>query len=281
MNQQNIDMPTIEQLNLLLDQMDQKQPATSQLRVLAASLELELQQLEQDAQAARQDKAKFISVVTHELRLPLTSIKGYSDLLRQGLVGPLNDQQANFINVIRTNADRMAVLISDLSDMSHIQSGRLKLQPRMVNPVSLIDELKLVWQPRFQEKNQEFYIQSGESIQHMQLDAERFKQILGYLLSNANRYTQENGRIELQMKNQPETLRIEIQDNGIGINLEDQKRLFTSFFRSEEEAVRQLPGWGLSLYVARLLVELMGGKIGAVSQPGEGSTFWLEIPIST
>jgi len=281
MNQQNIDMPTIEQLNLLLDQMDQKQPATSQLRVLAASLALELQQLEQDAQAARQDKAKFISVVTHELRLPLTSIKGYSDLLRQGLVGPLNDQQANFINVIRTNADRMAVLISDLSDMSHIQSGRLKLQPRMVNPVSLIDELKLVWQPRFQEKNQEFYIQSGESIQHMQLDAERFKQILGYLLSNANRYTQENGRIELQMKNQPETLRIEIQDNGIGINLEDQKRLFTSFFRSEEEAVRQLPGWGLSLYVARLLVELMGGKIGAVSQPGEGSTFWLEIPIST
>jgi len=167
MNQQNIDMPTIEQLNLLLDQMDQKQPATSQLRVLAASLELELQQLEQDAQAARQDKAKFISVVTHELRLPLTSIKGYSDLLRQGLVGPLNDQQANFINVIRTNADRMAVLISDLSDMSHIQSGRLKLQPRMVNPVSLIDELKLVWQTRFQEKHQEFYIQSGESIQHM------------------------------------------------------------------------------------------------------------------
>ena len=281
MNQQNIDMPTIEQLNLLLDQMDQKQPATSQLRVLAASLELELQQLEQDAQAARQDKAKFISVVTHELRLPLTSIKGYSDLLRQGLVGPLNDQQANFINVIRTNADRMAVLISDLSDMSHIQSGRLKLQPRMVNPVSLVDELRLVWQPRFQEKNQEFHIQSGESIQHMQLDAERFKQILGYLLSNANRYTQENGRIELQMKNQPETLRIEIQDNGIGINLEDQKRLFTSFFRSEEEAVRQLPGWGLSLYVARLLVELMGGKIGAVSQPGEGSTFWLEIPIPT
>ena len=281
MNQQNIDMPTIEQLNLLLDQMDQKQPATSQLRVLAASLELELQQLEQDVQAARQDKAKFISVVTHELRLPLTSIKGYSDLLRQGLVGPLNDQQANFINVIRTNADRMAVLISDLSDMSHIQSGRLKLQPRMVNPVSLVDELRLVWQPRFQEKNQEFYIQSGESIQHMQLDAERFKQILGYLLSNANRYTPENGRIELQMKNQPETLRIEIQDNGIGINSEDQKRLFTSFFRSEEEAVRQLPGWGLSLYVARLLVELMGGKIGAVSQPGEGSTFWLEIPIPT
>ena len=281
MNDPNLENSTIHQLKNLLDQFDQEQPLISQMRNLIGDLELELNLLAEETQTAKQDKAKFISVVTHELRLPLTSIKGYTDLLRQGLVGPVNDQQANFLNVVRTNADRMATLISDLADTSHIQSGRLKLQPKLINLTNLIDDILLVWKPRFQEKNQEFSVHNEDSNKNVQIDPDRFKQILGYLLGNANRYTPENGQIILSIQIQEKSLLVNLQDTGIGINQDDQEKLFTAFFRSEEEEVRQSPGWGLSLHVTKLLVELMGGTIGVTSQPGSGSTFWFDIPITT
>lgn len=267
----------INELKDLLDQFDQGHPLVSQMRILVSSLEVELSRLELESQNAKQDKAKFISVVTHELRLPLTSIKGYTDLLRQGMVGPVNDQQTNFLNVIRTNSDRMSTLISDLADMSHIQSGRLKLQYKSMILTNLINDLVQVWEPRFQEKNQEFVFSTDDSLQDLQIDPERFKQILGYLLSNANRYTPDSGKVDLRVMDKEKVVRVELQDSGIGIGQADQEKLFSAFFRSEDEAVRQLPGWGLSLHVAKLLIELMGGTIGAKSQYGSGSTFWFEI----
>ena len=112
----------------------------------------------------------------------------------------------------------------------------------------------------------------------MRIDKDRFKQILNYLLSNANRFTPEKERIVLSLGQTENGIRVEIQDNGIGIKPEDQEKLFTPFFRSEDEAVREHHGWGLSLYVAKLLVELLGGKIGVKSQEGSGSLFWFEIP---
>jgi signal transduction histidine kinase len=264
-----------------LDKMELAEPIGSlidQVGELVGKLEREVSSLNEEAKAAEEDKARFVNVVTHELRVPLTSIKGYTDLLRQGAVGPVNEQQSSFLTIIRNNVDRMAALISDLSDISHIQSDRLKLHIQNINLNELVDGLLVVWKPVFEQEDQRFTIQLDQKLTSVQIDPIRFKQILNYLLSNANRYTPQQGHIDLRLTEVKEHLRVEVRDNGIGISFEDQKKLFTPFFRSEAIAVREQPGWGLSLHVAQLLVEQMGGTIGFASESGKGSTFWIEVP---
>ena len=241
-------------------------------------VEVDLDNLAQSAQEANQARAKFVSVVTHELRLPLTSIKGYTDLLRQGIVGAVNDQQKNFLNVIRNNVERMSALISDLSDLSHIQAGRLKLQPKPTTIQAVIDEVLNASKSKIEEKNQTLEILIPAEAIDLEVDQSRLVQVINYLLSNANKYTPTEGKIVLRSFMTGENVRIEVSDNGVGISAEDQTRLFSAFFRSEDEAVREFPGWGLALHVARLLLELMHGEIGVESEFRKGSTFWLTLP---
>jgi signal transduction histidine kinase len=274
----------IEQLLATLDSLDQAnlsaqdKASLATARQQAAILAAALVDAQARAEESQQGKTKFVSVVTHELRLPLTSIKGYTDLLRQGIAGPVNEQQANFLNVVRNNVDRMSTLISDLSDMSHIQTGRLKLQPTE-NSISLqFNEFLAAWKERMLEKKQSFSIEIDPAIPPFVFDANRLKQVLGYLLNNAHCYTGEGGTIALRVEPENDRLKFSVQDTGIGISPEDQEKLFTPFFRSEDNAVRELPGWGLSIHVAKLLVDLMQGEIGAHSQLGKGSTFWFTLP---
>jgi signal transduction histidine kinase len=243
-----------------------------------SKVEVEMENLVQAAQEANQARAKFVSVVTHELRLPLTSIKGYTDLLRQGIVGGVNDQQKNFLSIIRNNVERMSALISDLSDLSHIQSGRLKLQPKRTTVQAVIEEAMNSSKSKFEEKNQILEVQLPVETIDLEVDQGRLVQVINYLLSNANKYTPPDGKVLLSGFRSEDAVRIEITDTGIGISADDQARLFSAFFRSEDEAVREHPGWGLALHVARLLVELMDGEIGAKSEFRKGSTFWLSIP---
>jgi signal transduction histidine kinase len=258
-------------------------PAESKAVVEAASqqleqVEAELNMLAASLQESKLSRAKFVSVVTHELRLPLTSIKGYTDLLRQGVVGPVNDKQKDFLIVVRTNVDRMSALISDLSDMSHLQTGRLKLLSKPIALQDLINSTILPFKSRFEEKKQKLEVILPEDLVQIIVDSPRLEQVLSYLLSNANKYTPPEGQISLRAKMEGDKVRIEISDTGIGIKPEDRTQLFSPFFRSEDEAVREHQGWGLALHVAKLLVDLMDGEIGVVSEYQKGSTFWIEFP---
>ncbi len=242
----------------------------------------ELERLNQALQAANQAKNKFISLVTHELRIPMTSIKGYTDLLRQGAVGPLNEAQLNFLEIVRSNIDRMAALVSDLADINHIETGRvrLRLQPTPLDQV-VEDALNNV-QTRLQEKNLRLELEIPAGLPPVSADPDRLVQVLNNLLSNAWKYTPAGGSIRLRAAAEEAAgggkVRLEVQDSGIGISEADAPRLFEQFFRSEEAQVRAEQGWGLGLSVSRLLVELMGGEIGFHSRPGEGSTFWVLLP---
>ena len=261
----------------VIDELKEKQ----QIARVNASLE-EAQQsiieLTKAVQEYQQAKTKFVSVVTHELRIPMTSIKGYTDLLRQGAVGPVNEQQANFLGVIRNNIDRMSQLVSDLSDISHIESGRIKLDSACIPIMPLIDEVMANFKPRFAEKNQILEVDAPDNLPSVYGDTSRISQVLNNILNNACRYTPSGGKITLRAQAERTKVRITIRDTGIGISPADQKQLFTQFFRSEDPAVRDQQGWGLGLTVAKKFLEIMGGEIGVQSALKEGSSFWFTLP---
>lgn len=254
-----------------------------------AAIALDNARLHQAVQEANQAKSSFTSVVVHELRIPMTAIKGYADLLRQGTVGEINEAQANFLDVIRNNVGRMSALISDLSDLNRVESGRMKLEPQRFSLYDTVQEGVKSLGPRIAEKNQSLQVEVTETLPEVYADPQRASQIFTNLLNNAWKYTPEGGSIQVRAwpvsggeQGAPgQQVRVEIQDNGIGMSEADQEQLFTSFFRSDAQEVREQQGWGLGLSVARSLVELMGGEIGVTSQLEQGSTFWFTLPVAS
>jgi signal transduction histidine kinase len=172
----------------------------------------------------------------------------------------------------------MSNLVSDISDISRIESGRLHIDIAAIPIEDYIFEIAAGFRPQFDAKKQIIKISIEDDLPMVMADRNRLAQILTNLLSNANKYTPEGGSITIATSLSNDFIRTEIHDTGIGLNDEDRARIFTQFFRSEEPAVRNEVGWGLGLHVTQQLVTLMGGEIGVLSDPGMGSTFWFALP---
>jgi signal transduction histidine kinase len=241
---------------------------------------IENTQLYQTAQQADESKSQFITIVTHELKIPMTSIRGYADLIRQGTVGPVTDQQIQFLDTILNNVDRMAELVSDLSDISRIDTGRIKVELEAASISEYLRETVANLRPQFESKRQQVQIEVESDLPMIKVDRARLVQILTNLLGNANKYTPEEGSITIIGTREGPVLRVAVQDTGIGLSEAEQAQLFSQFFRSEQPEAREQVGWGLGLYVTRRLLELMDGEIGVESSLGEGSTFWFTLPVA-
>ena len=255
-----------------------------------AAIAISNAQLYADLQSANIAKTEFVSLVSHELKTPMTSIKGYADLLAKGAVGPVNDAQSNFLNTIRSNVSRMATLVSDLSDISRIEAGRMRLEYSSIPIKESIMEAVRSVQTQINEKKQTTELQLSDDNPNVWCDHTRLTQILANLLSNAIKYTPNNGTITiLEQKTQnrwdpkgaPEVICVQITDTGYGISPEDQKKIFQKFFRSEDQNIREAPGTGLGLNITRHLVEMQGGRIWFESQVGKGTSFYFTIPVSS
>ena len=239
----------------------------------------ELADARDDAVAANKSKTEFVSVVSHELKLPMTSIKGYSDLMLSGATGQLNENQTSFLTTIRNNVNRMATLVSDLADISRIESGNIRLEPRSVPVWDVIDEVVTLTKTQITQKNQTLTVDIPTELPKSWCDRNRLAQILTNLISNANKYTPEGGEILVQALCDTDMIQIKVQDNGHGMTPEDQQSLFSKFFRSADDKVREAPGTGLGLSITKNLIELQGGKIWFESEFRKGTSFYFTVPI--
>ncbi|MCS7251084.1 MAG: GAF domain-containing protein [Anaerolineae bacterium] len=230
---------------------------------------------------AERAKNEFISTVSHELRTPMTSIKGYVDLLLLGSGGPLSEVQRRFLQIVKANADRLKVLVDDLLDISRMESGRLQLDLRPVPLEAAVEAVVASLKARIDEKNQQLELDLPESLPHVRADKDRLIQILSNLVSNANKYTPEGGRICIRARAENQEVHVEVCDTGIGIPPEALPRIFERFYRVDDPRVHETPGTGLGLSIVKTLVELHGGRIWVESEVGKGSTFHFTIPVAS
>ncbi|NOR83862.1 MAG: GAF domain-containing protein [Ardenticatenales bacterium] len=234
--------------------------------------------------AATDAKSTLISLVSHELRVPMTSIKGYTEMLEAGAAGPVTEMQLEFLDTIQRSVDRMSVLVSDLSDINRMESGRLRLDSGPVDLADVIDEAVAGLQTQFVAKGQTVSVDIPDDLPSVLADRSRTVQILTNLLSNANKYSPKGRPVTVTAENVDREgrrfLRVAVTDQGIGITPEDQAQLFTQFFRSLDPAVRDETGWGLGLSIVKMMVEAQGGAITVESTPGVGSCFAFTLAVA-
>lgn len=228
-------------------------------------------------------KSEFVATVSHELRTPMTAIKGYVDILTMGAAGALNENQMHFLDVVRNNINRLNILVSDLLDISRIESGKVTLNHRSVNLYEIAEEVVTETLRRSQTENKPMAlsIDAPKNLPPIIGDTDRVRQILNNLVNNAYNYTPENGTIHVNIHQENGDLQVDVEDNGIGIKPEDQERLFERFYRGEHPLVLATPGTGLGLPIVRQLVEMHKGKLWMKSTgvAGQGSTFSFTLPI--
>jgi PAS domain S-box-containing protein len=223
-------------------------------------------------------KTDFVSIVSHELRTPMTSIRGYLDLLLMGAPGPLNEQQVRFMQVARDNTERLQELVSDLLDLSRIESGKIELDMQVVSLPDIIEDVAGSMKNQFDSKGLTLTLDIAADLPQILGDPLRISQIVTNLLSNAFKYTAQGG-VTTRARQVGDFLQVDVADTGVGISPQDQQNLFTRFFRSEDPFVREQSGTGLGLNITQSLIEIHRGTIWVESEPGVGSTFSFTLPL--
>ncbi len=230
-------------------------------------------------------KSEFVATVSHELRTPMTSIRGYTDVLLMGAAGALNENQTHFLNIVKNNTERLNILVNDLLDVSRIESGRVTFSPQALDMREVAEDVMGDILRRSQEENKPMALSldAPKKLPRVYGDMERIRQVLGNLIDNAYHYTPENGTIIVRVHslNGGGEVQVDIRDNGVGIPLEDQDRIFERFYRGENPLVLSTPGTGLGLSIVKQIVEMHKGRIWMKSTgvPGEGSTFSFTLPV--
>jgi PAS domain S-box-containing protein len=232
-------------------------------------------------QEVAQAKNEFISIVAHELRTPMTSIKGYTDLMLQGAMGELSDGQQHFLTIIKSNVDRLATLVNDMLDISRIEAGRIRLELASLQLEGLVREVCDSVAETIRERGLTLDIHLPTVLPAIDTDRNRVIQVLVNLLSNAYRYTPTGGTITVSAYQVDGAMQVDVADTGIGIAEKDQEKIFEAFYRADHPMVNQQTGTGLGLPIVRSLIQKLGGKLWLQSELGKGSTFSFTLPLCT
>lgn len=238
-----------------------------------------LQELTEKLKALDKQKDEFVSMAAHELRAPMTAIKGYLSMIAEGDTGKLSEETANFLNDAMEGNERLIRLVNSMLNLSRIEEGRLVYQ---ITDFSLNELANIAYKEYIGEaggKTLRFNIESAKNLRDkVRADKDQVHEVIVNLISNAIKYT-DKGSVEVKLLNpKKDLIRLEVIDTGRGVSKEEQEKLFKKFIRIASSTGKTI-GSGLGLYISKLLVEKFGGEIGVISIPDKGSTFWFELPL--
>jgi signal transduction histidine kinase len=222
-------------------------------------------------------KSDFVSTVSHDLRSPLTLMRGYASMLE--MAGELNDQQKNYAKMIVQGVDNMAKLVNNLLDLGRIDFG-VGLQVESIPVLDIVERVTGSLQLQATQKKIPLGVEIPKDLPHaIEADQALLQQAIYNLVENALKYTPEGGVVTIHLQCEPESLTFAIQDSGIGIPKSDLPRLFEKFYRGTNREALQQRGTGLGLAIVKSVAERHGGKVWVESELGQGSTFFLQIPL--
>ena len=271
----------------LLESMRELNDMNVNLERCIAERTWELSQAKDAAESADRLKSAFLATMSHELRTPLNSIIGFTGIVLQGLAGPLNDEQATQLGMVRDSSRHLLALINDVLDISKIEAGQLKVAAAPFDLAASIRKVAAIVEPLAGKKGLELSVRVAPGVGPMVGDARRVEQVMLNLLGNAIKFT-DTGSVKLEVApaddlsppglTQP-AVRLTVADTGIGIKPEDEALLFAPFRQVESDLSRQHEGTGLGLAICKKLVELMGGTIKVESKWQQGSVFSVTLPL--
>ncbi|MEW6616996.1 MAG: PAS domain S-box protein [Patescibacteria group bacterium] len=224
-------------------------------------------------------RSKFISIISHQLRTPLTAINWNLEAILEGDFGKLDETTHKFLQITHKESVEMARRINDLLITIDIEEGRMVLEKEEINLESIVGEIVAEMMKKCALKNITCrYIAPTVDIPAIDGDGEKIRTVIIKLMENAVAYTKDDGKISIKLEMENDMIRFEVKDNGVGIPTHEQHHIFTRFFRASNASIMQTDAFGLGLFIAKSFVEQHGGKIGCESKEGEGSVFWFKIP---
>jgi len=240
----------------------------------------ERKRLEQKMHEANRQKSEFLANMSHELRTPLNAIIGFSDLMYNEGVGSVSPEQKEYLGDILTSSNHLLQLINDVLDLAKVESGKVEFNPEKINVNKITSEIKDILRGIVAEKNVTLNFYVDPAISEIVLDPAKLKQVLYNYISNAIKFSEENGLVTVKVMPYSDTFfRIDVTDKGIGISKDDIERLFMEFQQLDAGTNKRFAGTGLGLALTKKIVEAQGGSVGVKSHIGKGSTFTAILPM--
>jgi two-component system, NarL family, sensor histidine kinase BarA len=243
-------------------------------------------------QEADRVKSNFLATVSHELRTPLTSVIGYSEMLLEGIAGPLNDEQREYVRTVMEKGDQLLQLITGILDISRMEAGEMRIERAPVDLDEVVSVALSTIAPHARRKRLSLHCTVPPGLPLVLGDRDKIRQVLLNLLGNAVKFTPEAGKIEVSAEvgalkrdqsgnaeGEARGVRVWVRDSGIGVPMEHHKRVFDPFFQVDNTSTREYGGTGLGLSIVKRLVDAHGGTVWVESEPGKGSTFSFTVPL--
>lgn len=227
-----------------------------------------------------QTKDEFVSLASHQLRTPLTSIMLYSGMLADGYGGKLKSKQQELLDVVLFSTDRMRELVRVLLNIARVEAGRVTIQPKATDLHQVLKDILDEQKPKAAEKNITLIDTTTARIPIIHTDQNLLKELYTNPISNAIKYTPPKGTVTVKLELKDKMVFASVQDTGYGIPKREQRKIFTKFYRGTNIAKKEVVGTGLGLYLFKLVAENLGGEVGFTSTENKGSKFWFTLPLA-